>query len=675
MNLRGLCLWFLAMGLGAFLGMISVFPILASYSQSFRKLPFNYGMYTFFPKFTLYMEQLPMLCCLLASFILAAALLFSLRRRTAVFWALAVTIFLMLAQNFNWFNLLAVFYHLPIFRSFIPHGRGFPQVILMCSLLLGLGLDNMDVLSDKKSAGFILPLLIFADVVLFYVMARRVPGLLAGVNHEYAVMVARFALCRTAASVLLAALGLAALGYGLWKKSGIKPVFWLKTALLLEFVASGMLMLPRNSLSVMDPNPEYLKFLKTIKPSEFRIQSVYSFDQWEDMDSPLQTGILLGTRAPDAYITFSTLRYSEFLKLLDDHAFKVENGKVTDVQTPDILKRGDFVSLEKLPLINLLNLKYMVGENKNLKSADHYFLGYELARLNPRANVQRGASFKQLELEAPSVFGLLLYITPGDELAIDLSHENLPAKISLQVFFSAPGGGRELVAAKTVSAGGSAKFSLGRIAKRSGILILSFLPAGAESPAEMEVNARIENSQKYFKRLNYPEIDIWENPGAFPRAFVVHGAKIIPSKDERLAFLGSREFELCRTAVLETRRLAPAARKSELVPGEGMKIVQADPYSGGIDLLVRSFSPAVLVLSESYYPGFRAWLDGRETQILPVDHAFRGVMLPTPGVHRFQMRYQPRSFEVALWTELAAAFAWLFSFMPGLRSRRNFRIN
>jgi uncharacterized membrane protein YfhO len=60
-------------------------------------------------------------------------------------------------------------------------------------------------------------------------------------------------------------------------------------------------------------------------------------------------------------------------------------------------------------------------------------------------------------------------------------------------------------------------------------------------------------------------------------------------------------------------------------------------------------SPAcasVLVLSDNWYPGWQATLDGRPIEVLRADAAIQAVAIPA-GPHRIEMRYRPASL---LWT-------------------------
>jgi uncharacterized membrane protein YfhO len=50
--------------------------------------------------------------------------------------------------------------------------------------------------------------------------------------------------------------------------------------------------------------------------------------------------------------------------------------------------------------------------------------------------------------------------------------------------------------------------------------------------------------------------------------------------------------------------------------------------------------PAFLVTSEPYYPGWRAYVDGREQPLYITNTAFRGMALPA-GAHHIEMRFNP----------------------------------
>src|SRR5262249_2219700 len=62
----------------------------------------------------------------------------------------------------------------------------------------------------------------------------------------------------------------------------------------------------------------------------------------------------------------------------------------------------------------------------------------------------------------------------------------------------------------------------------------------------------------------------------------------------------------------------------------------------------------LLVLTDQYFPGWKATLDGTPVEIRRADYLFRGVRLP-PGRHRVEMVYRPPSVAIGFGGTLAAA--------------------
>ncbi len=59
-----------------------------------------------------------------------------------------------------------------------------------------------------------------------------------------------------------------------------------------------------------------------------------------------------------------------------------------------------------------------------------------------------------------------------------------------------------------------------------------------------------------------------------------------------------------------------------------------------IELIARADSGGWVVLSDLHYPGWRAQVDGEDSEILPANGAFRAIHVP-PGTHTLRLEYRP----------------------------------
>jgi hypothetical protein len=148
---------------------------------------------------------------------------------------------------------------------------------------------------------------------------------------------------------------------------------------------------------------------------------------------------------------------------------------------------------------------------------------------------------------------------------------------------------------------------------------------------------------------------LWQRP-APPLARVVYDVDTIPDPDQRLARLEAG-YPLLERAMVE-RPLAGLARPAR--PGE-VRVERREQTR--VQVAVRSDGDGLLVLGDPWYPQWRVEVDGRPAELLRVDHALRGVRVPT-GSHRVVFTYQDRALQAGLGlsvlTILGLAGLWLW---------------
>ena len=68
-------------------------------------------------------------------------------------------------------------------------------------------------------------------------------------------------------------------------------------------------------------------------------------------------------------------------------------------------------------------------------------------------------------------------------------------------------------------------------------------------------------------------------------------------------------------------------------------------------LSVEAKRDCLLLVTENYFPGWRAQLNGQPVRIYPTDLTFRGVFVPA-GASQVEMIYRPWAFRIGLWISL-----------------------
>jgi hypothetical protein len=170
-------------------------------------------------------------------------------------------------------------------------------------------------------------------------------------------------------------------------------------------------------------------------------------------------------------------------------------------------------------------------------------------------------------------------------------------------------------------------------------------PASASDPGPVYTDARWK---------------VYENPQAYPRGWIVHQVAVEPSHEAVFGRLDQPGIDLHQIAVLETslpQGPAPAAGTDESV-----RFRSYEPDRIAMD--VNAGSAGLLVLSEMYYPGWVATVNGKAARIYQVDGALRGIAV-SGGPNRVELVYSPSSFRegatLSLLTLVCVLAGWIYA--------------
>lgn len=159
-------------------------------------------------------------------------------------------------------------------------------------------------------------------------------------------------------------------------------------------------------------------------------------------------------------------------------------------------------------------------------------------------------------------------------------------------------------------------------------------------------------------------LDLLKNASALPRASLVE--RVVPEADDRIAIERSISNGLpaSRVAYLST---PPYAKGSEGALGfdERIDVVRSDPQ----DIEMRVYSRGRwLLLTDSFFPGWTASVDGREVPILKANGVFRAVFVPE-GERVVRWRYRPATVMMGAITSAATLAALLWALLMKRRAQ------
>ncbi len=158
------------------------------------------------------------------------------------------------------------------------------------------------------------------------------------------------------------------------------------------------------------------------------------------------------------------------------------------------------------------------------------------------------------------------------------------------------------------------------------------------------------------------QVRLYDNPDVLPKAFVVGSYRIAGDEAQSLSLLAGGAFRPSREAIL--------LENPGIVPHDSLdssaRIVSYRTNDVAIES--RASAPGILVLSDTWYPGWRADVDGAPASLLRANHTMRAVVVPA-GTHTVRFMFRPASVTLGFLLTLSgiAAMGLMMAF-PGKRT-------
>lgn len=190
------------------------------------------------------------------------------------------------------------------------------------------------------------------------------------------------------------------------------------------------------------------------------------------------------------------------------------------------------------------------------------------------------------------------------------------------------------------------------------------LPLYSDGPVSANrlklLNACYFLSDKNDKYKNIDKTDLYELPACLDRAFIVHAAKIEENDEKTLAKIDDPDFDPSKKIILKKKPDLTLPNNDFASYNDKVEITGYKPDK--IEIEANLEKNGILFLSEVYYPGWEAYVDGAKTEIYQANYLFRAIEL-RQGKHSVKFIYNPKIFKIALIISIISLISAIISIL------------
>lgn len=151
-----------------------------------------------------------------------------------------------------------------------------------------------------------------------------------------------------------------------------------------------------------------------------------------------------------------------------------------------------------------------------------------------------------------------------------------------------------------------------------------------------------------WRRVHSGDVKVYQEQAALPRAYIVGQARVVADEPAALAALADPGFDAAAEVVLLAEDLAAYGLAATAAADAAGVEVQVEAYTPErVVLRAELPGPGFLVLSDTWYEGWQATVDGVAAPILRANLLFRAVALPA-GSHEVVFEFAPRSLSLGV---------------------------
>lgn len=161
-------------------------------------------------------------------------------------------------------------------------------------------------------------------------------------------------------------------------------------------------------------------------------------------------------------------------------------------------------------------------------------------------------------------------------------------------------------------------------------------------------------------------INLYKNSDASPRVFIPSGYTVATTNNEFRTIL-ENGTDISKTVVLEEK---VDISNNELENTGSAQITQDD--NNIVKIYADLKEKSLVVLSDSFYPGWKVYIDGQESKIYPTNVNSRSVVVPA-GQHQILYKYDSQTIKTG---GLVSGIALIITFLLiSIPKSRNYRLN